>query len=340
MNKINWGIIGLGNIALKFASAFNNVDNAQLKSISSKNIDKLMNFKNKFNIEENYCFNNYEDIINCKDVDIVYISLPHTLHYQWIINCIKKNKKVLVEKPATIKLEQIKEIKDLVLQKKIFFAEGFMYRFHPQIEKIIDLIKNRTVGNLISMKSYFGMNILEKKNFLGIIKKKKIDKNNRLFNKELGGGVILDLGCYPVSLSLLISSLISNFNNQIKIENKKKEFLENGVDIDAYADIIFGNNFISYIGASFKKNLGKKTEIVGERGKIIIEDTWHGNPAKIQVIGEKNYNFDIEAKENIFSHEIESISNSIFENKSEPKYPGMSILDTFENIKILDKWLN
>ena len=176
MNKINWGIIGLGNIALKFASAFNNVDNAQLKSISSKNIDKLMNFKNKFNIEENYCFNNYEDIINCKDVDIVYISLPHTLHYQWIINCIKKNKKVLVEKPATIKLEQIKEIKDLVLQKKIFFAEGFMYRFHPQIEKIIDLIKNRTVGNLISMKSYFGMNILEKKNFLGIIKKKKLIK--------------------------------------------------------------------------------------------------------------------------------------------------------------------
>ena len=215
-----------------------------------------------------------------------------------------------------------------------------MYRYHPQITKVIDLIKNSTIGNLVSMKSYFGMNILEKKNIFVFIKKKNINKKSRLFNKDLGGGVILDLGCYPVSFSLLIQSLISKKIDNIQILNKKKEFTDSGVDIDSYADIIFNDKFIVNIGASFKKNLGKKTEIVGDRGKLIIEDSWHGNPAKINISGENNYSLHVDAKENIFSHEIEFISECILEKNNSPKYPGMTIHDTLQNIKILDEWLN
>ncbi len=340
MKKVNWGIIGLGNIALKFASGFKNINNATLKSISSKNDEKLNTFKKDFKIEDSFCYNSYEEIIKNKDIDIIYIALPHSLHYEWILKCIEGNKKILVEKPATINLQQIEKVKDLVLEKKIFFAEGFMYRYHPQITKVIDLIKNSTIGNLVSMKSYFGMNILEKKNIFGFRKKKNINKKSRLFNKDLGGGVILDLGCYPVSFSLLIQSLISKKIDNIQILNKKKEFTDSGVDIDSYADIIFNDKFIVNIGASFKKNLGKKTEIVGDRGKLIIEDSWHGNPSKINISGENNYSLHVDAKENIFSHEIEFISECILEKNNSPKYPGMTIHDTLQNIKILDEWLN
>jgi len=340
MKKISWGIIGLGNIALQFADAFKYVKNANLKAISSKNLHKVNSFREKFNIEPNYCFSDYQELINCKDIDIIYIALPHSYHYDWIVKCIYKEKKILVEKPATINFKQITKIKDHLSKKNIFFAEAFMYRYHPQIFKIIDLLNKSIIGNLLSMESNFGQNILEKKNFFGFKKRKKIDESHRLFNKELGGGAILDLGCYPTSFSLLIASIINKTEDKIEIKNKKIDFISSGVDIDSYAELIFDNNFVSYIRASFKKDLGKKTKIIGEKGEISIEDTWHGNPATIHVKGEKDYSININSKANIYSYEIESISDCILKNKNEPNYPAMTIFDTYQNMKILDDWLN
>ena len=340
MKKVNWGIIGLGQIAIQFADAFKYVKNAKLKGISSRSLNNLVNFRKKFNIDKNFSFLDYQDLINCREIDIIYIALPHSLHYNWIKKCIERNKKILVEKPATINLKEIEEIKNLVLKKEIFFAEGFMYRYHPQISKVLDLLNGSIIGNLLYMESYFGVNILEKKNFFGFKKRKKIDETNRLFNKDLGGGAILDLGCYPVSFSLLISSLISKFNHKIEIKNKKNELIKTGIDVDSYIELIFENNFVSYIGTSFKKNLGKKTKIIGEKGEILIEDTWHGSPSKINIFGKKNYTIKIDSKKNIFSYEIEILSDCIIKKQKEPKYPGMTISDTYQNMKILEKWMN
>ena len=99
-----------------------------------------------------------------------------------------------------------------------------MYRYHPQIPKIIDLLKNKIVGNLVSMESFFGFDALSRRKIFGIKFKKKPNKYDRLFNKELGGGAILDIGCYPVSFSILVASLISKIDfNKIEVLNKKKE---------------------------------------------------------------------------------------------------------------------
>ena len=84
MKKINWGIIGLGNIANKFADAFSIVDNANLKGIASLNNNKLLNFKKKFRIDDEFCFDKYEDLISSSSVEIVYIALPNSLHAKYI----------------------------------------------------------------------------------------------------------------------------------------------------------------------------------------------------------------------------------------------------------------
>ena len=94
--KIKWGIIGLGNIANNFAYAFNSCKYAQLKGISSRDKDKLQKFKNIFKINSEFCFNNYQDLISSKEIEVIY-SLPNTFHFNWIEKCIKQNKKVLVE---------------------------------------------------------------------------------------------------------------------------------------------------------------------------------------------------------------------------------------------------
>ena len=162
-----------------------------------------------------------------------------------------------------------------------------------------------------------------------------------MYNKELGGGAILDLGGYPVSMSILIASLISRFDfNKIKVLNKKKDIGTTGVDMNSFAELDFWNNFISTIGTSFTKDLGKKTKIIGSKGELIIEDTWHGNPSLINIIGENKEKIEIKCHNNIYKYEIDILSNCILKNKKQPDFPGMTINETFANMKILDKWLN
>ena len=130
MNKLNWGIIGLGAIAQKFSEAFVQTSNSKLLAIASNDNQKLENFKKEFFIEDKFAFKNYEDLINCKEVDIVYIALPNSLHFHWIKECIKNNKNTLVEKPATLNYDEVQTVKKILNNKSIFFGEAFMYRYH------------------------------------------------------------------------------------------------------------------------------------------------------------------------------------------------------------------
>ena len=337
MSVINWGIIGLGKIANKFALAFKDVKNSKLLSVASKNKDKLDLFKRQFNIDSSFCYNEYENILFNKEIDIIYIALPHSLHFEWINKSIDNKKNVLTEKPATVSLDEIKKINIKLAQNKIFFAEGFMYRFHPQTAFLIKILQQNEIGELKQMESYFGINFIEKRNIFGF-KRIKINKESRLFKKDLGGGSILDLGCYPSSLSLLIASLKSkDFRDEIKLTEVEKYIGSTGVDLEAYAKVNFKNEFSSYIGSSFKKNLGKFTKIKGSKGDIVIPDSWHCENSKI-VLNSKEYVID-QKYENIFSYEIESISNSLLNNELEPKYPAIRKKETELNTNILDKWI-
>jgi len=342
MKQVKWGIIGLGGIASKFADGFQFTKNARLFAISSKNENKLLEFKNKFQIDENYCFSNYDSLLECKDLDMVYIALPHSFHHEWVIKSIEKGKNILVEKPATVNFSQMENIKNNLKNKNIFFSEAFMYRYHPQIPKIVDLLKNKIIGNLISMESFFGFNALTKRKIFGIKFKKKPNKYNRLFSKELGGGAILDIGCYPVSFSIFVASLISKIDfNRIEVLNKKKEIGPTGVDMNSFAELNFENNFKSKVFASLIENLGNKTKIIGTKGELIIEDTWSPtNISLINVTGENKETIKIKCHNNVYAYEIDTLSTCILENKKEPNFPGMTINETLENMKILDKWLN
>jgi predicted dehydrogenase len=342
MKQVKWGIIGLGSIASKFADGFQFTKNARLFAISSKNENKLLEFKNKFQIDKNYCFSNYDSLLECKDLDMVYIALPHSFHHEWVIKSIEKGKNILVEKPATVNFSQMENIKNNLKNKNIFFSEAFMYRYHPQIPKIVDLLKNKIIGNLISMESFFGFNALTKRKIFGIKFKKKLNKYNRLFSKELGGGAILDIGCYPVSFSIFVASLISKIDfNRIEVLNKKKEIGPTGVDMNSFAELNFENNFKSKVFASLIENLGNKTKIIGTKGELIIEDTWSPtNISLINVTGENKETIKIKCHNNVYAYEIDTLSTCILENKKEPNFPGMTINETFENMRILDKWLN
>ena len=173
-DTIKWGIIGLGNVAYEFAKSFHSTKNAKLTAIASKTPDKLSKFKNEFDINPNNCFEDYEKLLNSPEIDIVYITLPNTFHFFWTIQAIKNNKRILIEKPAFLNLEQAQIVKQKIEEKKIFFTEGFFYRHLPHIGEIIEIINENEIGELTSMESSFGLNLLTKKNYFFLKKIKKL----------------------------------------------------------------------------------------------------------------------------------------------------------------------
>ena len=142
MKKINWGIVGLGNIANQFANAFSIIDNANIKGIASFDKNKLQSFKKKFNVDDKLCFDNYKDLISSSSIDIIYIALPNSLHAKYILECVNEKKNVLVEKPAFIDYEDLSILKEVLQKEKIFFTEAFMYRYLPYFKKIKEIIES------------------------------------------------------------------------------------------------------------------------------------------------------------------------------------------------------
>ena len=317
MKKINWGIIGWGAIAAQFAIGFSNTKNAKLLGIASKSEDRLKCFRNDFKIDQEYCFSDYRDLIKNQNIDIIYIALPTSMHFEWAVKCLKEGKKVLIEKPATLNSLEAISIKE-------------------------NFINAGEIGELISMESYFGRDILTKRSFFGFKKRKKMNPKKRIYNKKLGGGAILDLGCYPVSFSSIIAATISKKSlDKISLFNKKKEIGPTGVDIDSYAELKFNDTFSSKIGASFIKNLGTQSKIKGSKGELIIEDTWSAHPSKIIIKNNNEENIiEIDSKDNIYSYEIEAISKILINKKKELDFLGLSIDDSIINMKIIDSWMS
>ena len=133
MKQINWGIIGLGAVAFKFAEGFKFLDKAKLLGIASKDSNKLNKFQEKFEIDNNYCFNNYENLLENSNIDIIYIALPTSFHHEWISKCLEKGKKVLVEKPATMNSSEIIDAICFVMKQDKYwdFEDQELYNREP-----------------------------------------------------------------------------------------------------------------------------------------------------------------------------------------------------------------
>ena len=169
---VKWGIIGLGNIAYHFAKSFYNLENAKLVAVASHSQEKLLRFKENFDIKNENLYKDYIKILEDKNLDVVYIALPNSLHYEWVLKGIDKKKNILVEKPAFTSTNQIEQIFNHKNFENVFLSEGYMYKYHPQIIETIKIIKSGEIGKPIEMQTNCGMNLVYKKNFFGFKKKK------------------------------------------------------------------------------------------------------------------------------------------------------------------------
>lgn len=186
MLKTRWGIIAPGNIAAKFAAALREVDNAVLYSVASRDVAKAQSFAAKHGFL--HTADSYQDLINDPNVDVIYIASPHNLHAEQTLACLQAGKPVLCEKPMTVNSAQAAEVTKAASENNTFYMEAVWSRFLPVYKRIRQWIDNGDIGDIQLIQASFGFNF-------------PFDPKSRLFDPNLAGGALLDVGIYPITFA-------------------------------------------------------------------------------------------------------------------------------------------
>jgi len=322
---IRWGIIGLGNMAQKFAHSIKETDNAKLIAISSLNKEKLKIFKNNFQINKDLVFNNYNDLIKCDEIDAVYIATLNDTHLNLIKLCAENKKNILCEKPMSLNIEEANIAANYIKKFDIMFYEAIAYTSHIQTKAFIDLMNENNIGQILSINATFGFKV------------KRVNPKSRIFNKSLGGGAILDIGCYPLSFL----NLIFKNNENIEFESAKGTFASTGVDDSAEANLIIENRIHSNIKISFKENLDNKFIINGEFGSLILPNPWLPEIKNFIQINLKNSNYKkfITSNKSLFANQIQNVSSKIQDKIMNDSFL-VNIQDSLKIMNNLTIWSN
>jgi predicted dehydrogenase len=332
---IKWGILGLGRAANSFAEAIKEVDNAELVSIASLSKSRLRSFGKKYNINEIYRFNTYQQLINSEEVDAVYIATLNNTHAELTIKLAEANKNILCEKPMALNESEAKQVFVELAKSKVLFLEAIAYRAHPQTKVLSELILEEEIGKIENVKSSFGFSA---RNLLKFIPK------HRLFNKKLGGGAIHDVGCYPSSFSLLIARLLQKQDQELKfdLQDVTGKINFRGTDDEAHAKIIFKNQFKAELDIAITKKMENSIIISGSKGKIAIHDPWLPNKKVfLEVVTKsKKYEKEIISKYSIYANSIKYASDLIEKKETKCKFPLMTLEDSMINMQIVNKWKN
>ncbi len=187
---LNWGIIGASGIARVFCNGLQFSETGRLAAVASRTPGKADTLADLFDCQTRY--HSYEDLLADDTIDVVYVSNIHLGHAEAVIMAAKAGKHILVEKPIAMNAGEAAEMIEAARANDVFLMEAFMYRCHPQIARMVELIQSGAVGEVLMVRSTFGFYT-------------PFDAHSRVRDKALGGGGILEVGCYPASISRLIA---------------------------------------------------------------------------------------------------------------------------------------
>ena len=320
---VNWGIIGLGNMGHKFANSIKETNNSKLVGIASFNDKKLKLFQDNFKVDKKNSYNNYDELINSNSIDSIYIATLNNTHLELIKKCAENKKNILCEKPIALNYEEALSALKYVNTNKVTFFEAIAFRSHPQTKIVKQIIDRNEIGEVLSIESSFGFKV------------KKINLKSRLFNKLLGGGSILDLGCYPMSTL----SFLFNKKAKYKFTNASGSFISADVDDSAEAEILLNDQVKCKIKVSIRENLENKTIITGTEGKLIINNPWLPEKKTTLDIKKSNsfYKQFVNSELSIFANQIQKIAEN-FQNKDKSDEFLVDINDSLNIMKNLTEW--
>lgn len=245
---INFGIIGLGNIAGRFAGSLKNLPNAKLYAVSSRSQEKADAFAKKFSAEKSYA--GHEKILSDEKIQAIYIALPHAMHKNFVIQALKAKKAVLCEKPATINFAEMQEVANVSRAEKILFMEAMKPRFQPAYKKLKKILSEKNFGKILRVET----SLCNEMNLSG--KTYHSEKNQ--------GGALLDVGIY-------CASWLEDFLGEITEVKKISAKIENKIDFYVDAEINFSGG-VGRLECAFDRKKPRQAILHFERGKIIVDE--------------------------------------------------------------------
>ncbi|MBW2960644.1 Gfo/Idh/MocA family oxidoreductase [Mesonia aestuariivivens] len=311
----NWGIIGLGKIAKKFATDLQSVEGANLKAVASRSLQKAEEFAEDFYAENFY--GSYDELINSPEIEVIYIATPHVFHKELTIKCLKAKKAVLCEKAFGINKAEVEEMIATAKAENVFLMEALWMHFLPHYNYLLDLLEQNKYGKVKSLTADFGF-------------KAPFNLDKRLFNKKLGGGSLLDIGIYPVFAAMTILGIPDTIEAEAKMSK---------TEIDEECSIVF--HYKNGIKAKLKSSLLQETptecHIKLENAHIKLTNRFHEPPSSLEITpdGEENKRIKFPVTTLGYNYEAIHVQKMLSQNKIESDV--MTFEKSLQLISLLDE---
>lgn len=332
-NELRWGIIGPGLIARHVAAAIARCRHNTVAAVASRD-PRGKNLAAGFpGVRVHH---GYESILRDEAVDVVYIATPHPFHAEWGVKAARAGKHVLCEKPIAMSRAEASDMVAAARRSGTFMGEAFMYRFHPLTRKLVSVLESGVIGEIAFLKSSFAF------------ARPRDASTRRIFDRDLGGGGILDLGVYPVSMARLVAGAATGRTTAEPLEIAGMAHVgASGVDEWASALLRFPGDILAELSCGVSIQLDNRLRIFGSKGRVEVQDFWFcggidGGTAHIDVYPIESGEYSIAIPDEgrgLYDFEIEATSRAIAAGRQEFEPPGMSWADSLGNMEVVDAWL-
>lgn len=314
MQLIRWGIIGAGHISSKFATALNSIENVELTAIASRDLSKAEQFAERFQVKKAY--GSYEELVKDPEIDVIYIGTPHTEHKMNAELCIDHGKAVLCEKPFTVNQKEADQLIAKAKQNNVFLMEAMWTKFLPATKAVKQWIESDAIGKVKYINISFGFQA-------------EFNPKSRLFDPNLAGGALLDVGIYPITYVVhMMGSLPDEIVSSAYLGKSNVD------EIDVIA-MKYKEGILADISCAVSANTGDTAIIIGDNGKIVVPKFWSAQSAELYDNNGKQIDtFSHLFTSNGYEYEAEEVNHCLREGKTQSEIIPLN--NTLDIIKIMD----
>ena len=326
---LNWGILSTGRIAGVFATGVGRSKLGRVAAVGSRTQVAADKFATEFKVPRAH--GSYQALLDDAEVQAVYIATPHPQHLEWIIRAAEAGKHVLCEKPLGLNHAEATVAAQVCREHRVVLMEAFMYRCHPQTAKLVELVKSGAIGEVKLIQSAFSFPA-------------GFNADARLWNNALGGGGILDVGCYTVSFSRLIAGAAAGvpFLDPVAVTGAGHLHPQTGVDVYAAATLKFANEIVAQVACGIGLGQDNSARIYGTGGWIHVPSPWipaGENGACQFTLHRAGTEADVitaQTPEHLYGLEADAFAAALAAGVHD--VPQMSVADTLGNLAALDAW--
>ncbi len=313
MANIRWGFLGAGSIATRFGTGFQEIQGGEILAIGSRTDSRRQTLADRFSIPRQY--ETYEELVADPDIDVIYVATPHNLHYEHSILALEAGKAVLCEKPFTINLREAAEVVAVARQRDLFLMEAMWTRYIPLIREVKRMVVEGEIGELTMLVADFGGRGTR-------------PYRGRIADPALGGGALLDLGVYPVSLA---SYLFETAPTHIET----LAHLQGGIDVRGGMLFGYPAGQMAICYSSVGDNTPQEAILMGTKGQIRIPSPfWLNYTCVVSVDGQETRTVETDLIGNGFAHEAIEVNRCLRAGLKES--PDMTLNETLDIMGTLD----